>query len=142
MGWITLEKQRAYYHTHKKYWQDYYKRKRDEIRVKANKRYELDGSNDRKRMHRLVGDHKRTVLTHYGNGRCACVKCGFDDSRALGIDHMTGGGNKHKEKLRRMGKAFYRWLIENHYPPGYQTLCMNCNWIKRFTDNECHRKEP
>jgi len=59
MGWATLEKQRAYYHTHKKYWQDYYKRKRVEIRAMAEVKYKFEGYKDRKRMHRVTGDHKK-----------------------------------------------------------------------------------
>ena len=42
---------------------------------------------------------KREVLTHYGNGKYACVKCGFDDGRALSIDHINSGGRKERIKL-------------------------------------------
>ena len=81
---------------------------------------------------------KELVMSHYGNGSKACVKCGFDDIRALTIDHIDGGGSKHiKElKMKRGGSRFYNWLIKNNYPPGYQTLCMNCQLIKRFENNE------
>lgn len=72
---------------------------------------------------------KVLVLTHYGNGRCACVKCGFSDIKALSIDHIEGNGSKHR---REIGCMFYRWLIKSDYPQGFQTLCMNCQFIKRF----------
>ena len=81
---------------------------------------------------------KATVLTHYGKGKLACVFCGFDDIRALSIDHINSKGNEERREIkpqrwqRFTGVEFYRWLKKNNYPEGYQTLCMNCQWIKRI----------
>ena len=80
---------------------------------------------------------KRLVLTHYGNGKLVCLKCGFDDIRALSIDHLNGNGNQDRVGKKLGGTNFYAWLIKNNYPTGYQTLCMNCNWIKRSENKEC-----
>lgn len=76
---------------------------------------------------------KRKTLTHYGNGKCECVKCGFGDIRALSLDHINGGGYQQRKKI---GIEFYKWIVKNNYPEGFQTLCMNCNWIKRFENKE------
>ena len=85
---------------------------------------------------------KRKVLTHYGNGKCACVKCGFEDIRALSIDHIAGKGRGERRRLGRLtGGKFYYWLGSQGYPEGYQTLCMNCNTIKRFENGENVIKE-
>ena len=74
---------------------------------------------------------KVEVLTVYGNGKCACVQCGFSDLRALSIDHINGKGRQHAESIRRSGTStLYFWLKKNNYPLGYQTLCMNCQFIK------------
>ena len=35
---------------------------------------------------------KREVLTHYGNDKLACVKCGEENIACLSIDHINGGG--------------------------------------------------
>lgn len=75
---------------------------------------------------------KSSVLSHYGNGKQSCVKCGFDDLRALSIDHIDGGGAEHRKSLRRGGLSFYKWLIDSGFPDGYQTLCMNCQFIKSY----------
>jgi serine/threonine protein phosphatase PrpC len=95
---------------------------------------------------------KREVLTHYGNGKCVCVKCGFSDIRSLSIDHINGNGNKHRAEVVRTtakekgtvngggGIRFYRWLIKNNLPEGYQTLCMNCQFIKRDENCELNGK--
>ncbi|KKN17539.1 hypothetical protein LCGC14_0964640 [marine sediment metagenome] len=78
---------------------------------------------------------KREILTHYGGGKLACVRCGFSDIRALSIDHIDGGGSYQRRKSRSTG-TFYNWLKKNHLPKGYQTLCMNDQFIKRFENNE------
>lgn len=86
--------------------------------------------------HRADAIRKETVMRHYGDGKIACIECGFKDIRALSIDHIAGGGNAHRRAIGVNGANFYRWLIKNSYPKGYQTLCMNCQWIKRNNDNK------
>lgn len=82
---------------------------------------------------------KIEVLTYYGNGKLTCVQCGFDDVRALSIDHINGGGTQHRKSLGipKGGTNFYNWLKSQGFPEGYQTLCMNCQFIKTKTNNEC-----
>lgn len=41
-------------------------------------------------------EHRSKVFDMLGR---QCVKCGFDDIRALQIDHIHGGGNQHKETI-------------------------------------------
>ena len=101
-----------------------------------------DSTPERRRNQRLSckkseAKIKREVLAHYGNGALACVSCGFDDIRALSIDHINGGGTQHTEGLNRHGGAgFYRWLHKSGYPEGYQVLCMNCQFVKRVEQRE------
>jgi hypothetical protein len=83
---------------------------------------------------------KKEILTYYGNGKCACVHCGYSDIRALSIDHISGEGRKHRRELGYIGGIiFYYWLKRNNFPEGYQTLCMNCQWIKRRENGEDNR---
>ena len=77
---------------------------------------------------------KTVVLTHYGNGKLACIKCGFNNINALSIDHINGGGCQHRRSVHI--HSIYDWLIEHNFPRGYQTLCMNCQWIKKFERKE------
>lgn len=64
-----------------------------------------------------------------------CVKCGFDDIRALQIDHVNGGGNR-EIKVVKINK--YRFIFAKLIAGSkdYQVLCANCNWIKRVENNE------
>lgn len=74
---------------------------------------------------------KVRLLEHYGT---KCSKCGFDDIRALSIDHIEGNGAEHRKEVP--GGKLYGWLIRQHFPTGFQTLCMNCQFIKRHENNE------
>ncbi len=77
---------------------------------------------------------KVRVLTYYGNGKMACVKCDFEDIRALSLDHIDRDvGVRFKGRTTQL----YKYLEVNNYPKGYQTLCMNCQFIKRDEDYEC-----
>lgn len=65
-----------------------------------------------------------------------CKKCGFDDIRALQIDHVNGGG---KKEILQKGGVVYLNLVIRSILAGetkYQLLCANCNWIKRWENNE------
>ncbi len=72
---------------------------------------------------------KVKLLTYYGGGKCACVVCGESRVACLSIDHIRAIGAKRQLNL-------YCWLVKNGYPDGYQTLCMNCQWVKRALNNE------
>jgi len=78
------------------------------------------------------------VLAYYGGGKLACVKCGFSDYRALTFDHIEGGG-KEAERQRK-GTNLAPWLKRRGYPEGIQTLCMNCQFIKKLESKEQNRK--
>ena len=79
---------------------------------------------------------KKIILDHYSNGTMICKKCGFNDIRALTIDHINGGGSSHRRELRAKGWNFYSKLIKDGYPDDYQVLCMNCQFIKMYENNE------
>lgn len=80
---------------------------------------------------------KLATLAAYGRV-CAC--CREHRSSMLGIDHINGGGNKHRKQLglgESGGKRFYLWLKAQGYPEGYQVLCANCNISKHLNGGVC-----
>ena len=94
-----------------------------------------DEINKQKRARNLA--LKREVVLHYSSGSGQCKRCGFDDVRALSIDHINGGGEKHKRAIKKVsGSLFYLWLKQNNYPLGYQVFCMNCQLIKAMENRE------
>lgn len=83
---------------------------------------------------RARANYKAKVFDHYGR---ACSRCGFDDMRALTIDHVDQGGFDHKRSngKRFKGAHLYRWLVWNGFPMGFRTLCCNCQSIV-FAEHE------
>lgn len=71
---------------------------------------------------------KKQAFEYYGN---SCIRCGYDDPRALTIDHVNQDGYKQRNSQGRRlsGTKLYKWLRVNNYPPGFRTLCMNCQFI-------------
>lgn len=69
-----------------------------------------------------------------------CVKCGFCDIRALQIDHINGDG-KEERSSNPGARKYYKEMLKNisEKKSKYQILCANCNWIKRFENNEQFR---
>jgi hypothetical protein len=45
----------------------------------------------------------------------------------MSLDHIGGGGGKHRAAIGRSGLTYLQWLRTNHYPEGYRVLCFNCN---------------
>lgn len=66
-----------------------------------------------------------------------CINCGFNDVRALQVDHIKGGGTKERNTTNAP-TVYYRRVLEVGKAE-YQILCANCNQIKRIENNE-HRQ--
>jgi hypothetical protein len=80
------------------------------------------------------------VLNKYANGNIVCACCGEDKVEFLSLDHINGGGTKHR-KLVGAGFKFFLWLRKNDYPEGYRILCHNCNQSYGFY-NYCPHTLP
>lgn len=70
------------------------------------------------------------VLIHYSSNPPQCKCCNENIIQFLSIDHINGGGNKHR-KESKIG-YIYSWLIKNNFPEGFQVLCHNCNMAKGY----------
>lgn len=68
----------------------------------------------------------------YGD-RCVC--CGETEPLFLTIDHINNDGAKHRKEIGQ--RNFLLWLSRNNYPPGFQTMCINCNLGKHRNKGIC-----
>lgn len=115
---------------------------------------DLDGSRWRKSFekpqtknnHNAWGRRNRQklrlqIIMHY-SPEGICQNCGCNDIRILSIDHINGGGCKHRKSLGGGSKAFYNWIIKNNFPPGFQILCPNCQTRKKWEKGENCGKQP
>ena len=69
---------------------------------------------------------KDAVFDVYGR---ECSVCGFDDVRALTLDHVRNNGSDERASIGERG--VYRRALESEFRWEYQTLCMNCQFIER-----------
>ena len=111
---------RLYYQTHTAYFQRYYQTHKERM-LASSKQVKLK--------------RRAQVIQRFGG---KCVFCGFNDARALQVDHKSGGGAK---ELRRFGDnyaydVYLLSLSELDLQRNYQLLCANCNWIKRVDKSE------
>lgn len=67
----------------------------------------------------------------------SCVRCGFDDRRALQVDHIHGGGNEERRQ-HGFSTTYYRQMLSHLHD--YQILCANCNWIKKHENRESRQR--
>ena len=87
----------------------------------------------------------RRVHAKFGS-KCNCSEvdcwhegsCEVRDRRVLQVDHVHGGGVK---ELRTLPKTARRRKILADKEGNYQLLCANCNWSKKFRNNENRKYE-
>ena len=93
---------------------------------------------------RLYAKQRRSkVLVAYGE---ICTCCKESDSRFLTIDHIDGGGSKHRRELsksprRASSGVLIRWLIKKGFPSGFQILCFNCNCGRAINGGICPHQD-
>ncbi len=70
-----------------------------------------------------------------------CARCDVDDWRCLQIDHINGGGAKERREARNSGTiSRYIGIIQFPDLQHLQVLCANCNWIKRYEEDESSKR--
>jgi len=110
----------------------------------AAKEYYKDQHNKRIGYQRIAQrkfrkKYKNLVFNHYG-WRCVCPNCPETNPAFLTIDHKNNDACKDRIKgggKRQGGNGMYSRIIKLGFPDTFQTLCMNCNWGKRFNNGIC-----
>lgn len=110
--------------------------KRYHSKPEVKERIKNNQSKEKRRLYRR--DYERRIrqrLINLLGGKCK--KCGFSDKRALQVDHINAGGSQERKQRNYVGNFHnhVRNSILNNENK-YQLLCANCNWIKRFENNE------
>ena len=127
--------------TAKKYRQEHREEVLKKARVYRKANRERLNAKERERSRKKRPKLKLEVLAYYGLGVCQCVICGESRVDCLSIDHIANNGQEHRRTLtsRYKGSHFYKYLKDNGYPDGYQTLCMNCQWVKKAEHQHAQR---
>jgi len=95
---------KEYYKTHKDIW----------IKYQDTPEYKKRAVEYNQRM-------RLAAIDYYGK---VCQCCGEEKTEFLAIDHINGGGGKHRREIRG---SLFSWLKVNNYPKGFRVLCHNCN---------------
>ena len=107
-------------------------RKRSKHRLNYFKEYYF--TKRKKKQKDRYDQFRLKVFNKLGN---QCFVCKFNDIRALQIDHLFGGGSKERQKMNSC-KFLKQVLLDKK--GNYQLLCANCNWIKRYENNENRKR--
>lgn len=112
------------------------------------KKENLEKTNEYEKRFRIK--IKNQVFDYYGN---ACNCCYENYFKYLVIDHINGGGCKHRNELNLKANKFYKWLLkliqqktlDGYKIKDFQILCRNCNWAKgskigKYCPNSKHKK--
>ena len=85
--------------------------------------------------------HLKKIEIFNGYGGCVCACCGETHIEFLSIDHINGGGIKHRKSLGGSNQAIYTFILKNNFPPEFRVLCMNCNWSRGIHGYCPHEKQ-
>lgn len=121
----VIAKRKAWAIEHKEekaaYQKEWYRKNKEKVKARA-KEHQI----------RWYDALKTKVLTYYSEvDYPECVRCRETRLPCLSLDHINNNGAEHRRQLNgHGGKGFYDWIDKNNYPHGYQTLCMNCQFLK------------
>ena len=114
----------------KTYHREWYQKNKERLRPykAANmRRYRAENPEKyRKQSREAKAKLKNAVFDMYGR---ECSECGFEDIRALTLDHIENNGAEERKELGERG--VYLRATEKYRPNEYRILCMNCQFIKR-----------
>lgn len=83
---------------------------------------------------RYYHKNRLSIVGLYG-ARCALCNC--EHTNFLEIDHVCGGGKRHRDQCGSQHSMFSAILAEGYRPDKYRVLYKACNQLARwFTDDE------
>lgn len=120
---------KEYSRKNKKQCRDYDKRyaKKNRERINAYYRtwYEKNKEAQHRRRRKYLTMLRFAALVYYSGDPPNCACCSEKRLEFLSIDHIGGGGAKHRRAMK--SSSIYVWLKKYNYPKGFRVLCFNCN---------------
>lgn len=123
------KKAREYYAKHGDEIREHKKKYMRERRLKNPERHNRQSREAKNRM-------REKLFNMYGH---VCVICGFNDKRALTLDHIKNNGAEERKSIGPRGP--WQRAIKKYRPSEYRILCMNCQFIERVKakrENQFH----
>ena len=110
---------------HREYMQRYRMDHEEWRRINNAHRVERDKRNPVRRRERWASWYhlKRKMVIEGLGAKCSC--CGEMEYEFLTLDHIHGGGSKHRKEI---GGQFWKSILNEGCPKDkYRVLCFNCN---------------
>lgn len=98
-----------------------------EVKARENLRRRNDAIHQAELRKKYLYKKKFYIINYYSKGKMECACCGEKTFEFLTINHINGGGLKHRRELKSQGTDLYNYL-KKELPEGYNVLCMNCNF--------------
>ncbi len=81
------------------------------------------------------------ALKRYSGDVPCCYCCGEDIVLLLGLDHIHGGGTKHRQEVGNT--RMYLWAKRNGWPAIFRVACHSCNLGAHLNGGVCpHQEQP
>lgn len=93
-------------------------------RIKSSPKYNSEATKEKVRE--LTRGYRWEVIEYYSKGTLSCACCGEARYEFLCLDHINGGGTKHRKEQESKG-GYWRSFKKKGWPDGFRVLCHNCN---------------
>jgi hypothetical protein len=103
------------------------------VKERRAKHYVSRQDHIKKRVKTYKDAAKLEVMSHYSGGPPKCRTCAISDVSKLALDHTNDDGKAHRKEIG-VGNGVYLWVRKNGFPPIFQVLCHNCNFLKYVKD--------
>lgn len=116
----------------KNYMREYRIKNREKIREWGKNHYNKNKEKFKHRHKKRRIKLRDQAMTKLGSFQC--VKCGFNDIRALCVDHIHNDGKSERDLIGYGVYSLYVKILKMSDEDArnrYQVLCRNCNWIKQ-----------
>lgn len=108
------------------YKRNYYAQNKEKIATSKANSYRRNAEYIKNQTNARNREYRIKVLEHYGGKVPTCTCCGEQHIEFLCLDHINGGGNRHRREIGG-GSRVFLWVIRNNFPAGFRVLCYNCN---------------
>lgn len=142
MPYKNLQKRKKY---HRSYYREWRKKNPEKVRLIQRRWY--NGNRTKKLAKTVIANRQRyhnlkqLALRKYSGEIPQCACCGERTYEFLTIDHINGGGRKHRKSLNGYTGGLYGWLVNTRKKPSqFQVLCLNCNHAKYYYEKCPHKK--
>lgn len=80
------------------------------------------------------------ALRYYSDGEPKCYCCGEDILLLLSLDHIDGGGTKHRKESKITHTS--NWAKRNGWPKIFRVACHSCNLGAHLNGGVCPHQKP